>query len=212
MTGTVNTLVRNAEMKFTKLVKNLFIHGLGELLIYYRDVNNIYLGNVVYEKERLIFKDRGIFTGLNREQLDLTLTPDILGIVCFREIYEWKSLTFYGPDYCAGVELDKKYQQMYSSIKNKKGDRLIDFVGSIYRAYHLLLENNYFPVVLFQQSYTVDGEPGLPIKHLNPQLLRPELAKLVQNKLHEVVQKRFTITPGEYIDQKSKAVELNLAE
>ena len=101
---------------------------------------------------------------------------------------------------------------MYSSVKNKKGDRLIDFEGSISRAYRLLLENNYLPVVLFQQSYTVDGEPGLQIKRLNPQLLRPELAKLVQNKLHEVVQKRFSITPGEYIDRKSKAVELNLAE
>ena len=51
-------------MKFMNLIDELFRHGLGELPVFYSRVSGVYLGNMVYERGKIYFKDKGLLAGM----------------------------------------------------------------------------------------------------------------------------------------------------
>ena len=184
-------------MTFMQLLKVLFKHGLGELPVFYSRVNGIYLGNMVYEKGHILFKDRGILSDINQAHNTIFCDKNILGMVCYREMLEWKSITYYGVSYCENTVIESDLHDLLASIKNKQGDRLLDFVGSFYRAYQLLLDHDFLPVILLQQVFTVDGKPGLAIGDLHSISALQHVHQEVRQILREAIGNRLTLKPDE---------------
>lgn len=153
-------------MAFMELIDTLFRHGLGELPVFYRRVNGIYLGNMVYDKGHLFFKDRGVLGDTDCEQDEMLWVKNLLGMVCFKRLLKWQSLTFYGIDYCSVDGIDPELRKSLMNIKDESGERLFDFVGSIYRAYHLFVEHGFLPVVLLREVTSKSGDAGLAIGDL----------------------------------------------
>ena len=81
-----------------QLVESLFKHGLSELPVLYTRDNGTYLGYMIYEKGHLAFKDSGLFSTSSPNSTDWSKYT--LGMVCYQEMLQWKSLSFYGVDYC----------------------------------------------------------------------------------------------------------------
>lgn len=186
-------------MTFMELLEVLFKHGLGEIPVFYSRVNGIYLGNMVYEKGHILFKDRGILSDINQDHKIIFCDKNILGMVCYREMLEWKSITYYGVSYCENAVIESDLHDSLASIKNKEGDRLLDFVGSFYRAYQLLLEHDFLPVILLQQVFTVDGKPGLAIGDLRSISVSQDVQQNVRQILIETIDNRLTVEPDEIL-------------
>jgi hypothetical protein len=178
------------------LVESLFKHGLSELPVLYTRVNGTYLGYMVYEKGHLAFKDSGLF---NSTDPSLTNWDQYtVGMVCYRNMLQWKSLSFYGVDYCrlsSDINCDLKIS--LTEVQNEFGDRLFDFVGSIYRAYNLLLSNKFLPVVLLQQISSTNNNSGLIIGDLRATPLPDEVMLEVRDLLLQTLDKRLTIGVNE---------------
>jgi len=82
-------------------------------------------------------------------------------------------------------------------VQNEFGDRLCDFVGSIYRAYNLLLANEFLPVVLPQQIISKNNNPGLMIGDLRAAPMPPAVLTEVNKLLIQTLDKRLTISLDE---------------
>ncbi len=175
-----------------QLVESLFRHGLSELPVLHTRANGTYLGYMVYEKGQLAFKDSGLFS--SAEQIETEWEKYCIGMVCYREMLQWKSLSFYGLDYCEiGNDINPDLMSSLTEVRNEFGDRLFDFVGSIYRAYKLLLANDFLPVVLLRQTTSKNNHPGLVIGDLRAAPLPAELMTEVSELIVQTLDIRLTV-------------------
>ncbi len=178
--------------KFMHLLESLFKHGLSELPVLYTRANGIYLGYMVYEKGYLAFKDSGLFSCEDPDSTDWD--KYIVGMVCYKEMLQWKSLSFYGVDYCKlSTDINRDLKVSLTEVQNEFGDRLFDFVGSIYRAYRLLLCNDFLPVVLLRQTFTRNNNPGLVIGDLRAAPLPPDIMAEVHDLIVQTLDIRLTV-------------------
>lgn len=178
------------------LIESLFKHGLSELPVLYTRANGTYLGYMAYEKGHLAFKDSGLFTCVEPNLTDWSKYT--VGMVCYREMLQWKSLSFYGVEYCSlSSNINHDLQVSLKQVQNEFGDRLYDFVGSIYRAYNLLLANEFLPVVLPQQIISKNNNPGLMIGDLRAAPMPPGVLMEVNKLLTQTLDKRLTIALNE---------------
>ena len=186
----------NQDSTFMQLLECLFKHGLSELPVLHTRANGTYLGYMIYEKGQLAFRDSGIFNCDAPQHTDWE--KFCVGMVCYREMLQWKSLSFYGTDYCrvsGPINPDLKASLM--EIENNVGDRLYDFVGSLYRAYNLLLANEFLPVVLLKQVYSRNEKPGLLIGDLRAAPLPPDVLSEVHGLLSQTLERRLTMELAE---------------
>lgn len=174
-------------MEFMKLIDSLFRHGLGELPVFYKRVDGAYLGNMVYEKGHLFFKDRGVLGDLDPDQEDFSWEKVLLGMVCFKKLLKWESLTFYGIDYCIVGEIDPEFRNSFLGVKSESGERLTDFVGSIYRAYHMLLDHGFLPAVLLREITSRNGDTGLAIADLRSLTLPSDVMERTRSAIRTAV-------------------------
>ncbi len=190
----------NHNPNFMNLIESLFIHGLSELPVLYTRANGTYLGYMVYQKGHLAFKDSGLFSCADPNLTDWNRY--FVGMVCYREMLQWKSLSFYGVDYCRlSSNINRDLKASLTEVQNEFGDRLLDFVGSIYRAYNLLLANEFLPVVLLQQAFSTNNLPGLIIGDLRAAHLPPNIITEVHKLLTQTLEKRLTIGLDELAQQ-----------
>lgn len=185
---------KESHHSFEGLISSLFLHGLGELPVFHARANGCYLGYMVYEKGALQFKDKGLLSHLEN-QID---PPDwnqyIVGMACFRKLLQWESLTFHGVDYCQLVtDIEPELLETLKEARNEYGDRLYDFIGSVYRAYHLLLAYNFLPVVLLQPVRAKNDALGLMIADLRAISLPDEVLQGVDSMIRGAVEKRLTL-------------------
>jgi len=177
-----------------QLVDTLFRQGLGELPVFYSRVSGLYLGNMVYEKGKIYFKDNGLLAGME----NVTEQPDwnkhLVGMVCYRKLLQWESLSFYGIDYC---ELKSgpghEFIESLKSKRNQYGDRLFDFIGSIYRAYHLMLDSGMTPVVLLRPINSKGNDPGLAIGDLKSTVLGDCINDEINQNIRRAVERHLTL-------------------
>lgn len=185
---------KDSHQSFEGLVSSLFKHGLGELPVFHARANGSYLGYMVYEKGGLQFRDKGLLSQLENQVGPPDWNKHVLGMVCFRTLLQWKSLTFHGIDYChLAAEIEPGLIETLKSAKNEYGDRLFDFIGSIYRAYQLLLAYEFLPVVLLQPIRAKNDALGLMIADLRPIPLPDDIVKSVEAMIRGAVEKRLTL-------------------
>jgi len=184
------------------LVDVLFRQGLGELPVFHSRLNSVYLGNMVYERGRIFFKDKGMLIGIQ----EVSEVPDwnshIVGTVCYRKLLKWESLSFYGIDYCELQSApDPGFVVRLKGIQNQYGDRLFDFIGSIYRAYHLMLDNGLLPVVLLRPVKIKGNEPGLMIADLKSTPTGKQMGDEIERAIRHAIERHLTLNVEEITEE-----------
>lgn len=180
-------------MSLLTTINSLFSHGLGEYPVLCKKIDNIYLGNMIFEKDHLFFKDRGVLTESDAIPDNYPWPDQILGMVCFRDTYRWQSLTFYGVDHCQLDNIEPVHRGKLMEIKNQDQDRMSDFIGSVYRAYQILLEHGFLPVGLLHPVKTHNDEHGICICDLQSAGLSPDTKEAIKHLIHAAVDRQLTI-------------------
>ena len=171
------------------LIDTLFRQGLGELPVFYARVSGLYLGNMVYEKGKLYFKDNGLLAGIDQHAQQPDWDNYLIGMVCYRKLMQWESLSFYGLDYCRReTEQEPVLSESLKGMKNQYGDRLYDFIGSIYRAYNLMLDGGLTPVVLLRPVYSKSDGVGLGIGDLKSSPLGGYVTEEINRSIRHAVE------------------------
>jgi len=185
------------------LVDVLFKQGLGELPVFYTRLNGAYLGNMVYERGRIYFKDKGMLTGMQEVSEITDWNNRVVGSVCYRKLLKWESLSFYGIDYCElQSEPDPAFVVRLKEMQNQYGDRLFDFIGSIYRAYHLMLDSGLLPVVLLRPvKIKGNDEHGLTIADLKSTAVGMQMGDEIGRAIRHAVEKQLTLNVEEITEE-----------
>jgi hypothetical protein len=171
---------------FNQLLENLCNYGLGSYFILHKTDTHIYLGNLIFEKGKLGVKDTGKLAGLSPELFKPVWDEALIGMICHSDKYEWDSLTFYGIEKCeVKPDLTTTRNSVLSAAENEYGDNLINFAGTIYRGFELMLNNSFLPVILLNPVKTKEGELGLGVSDLR---LAPMKIDLLIN-IHDMVVK-----------------------
>lgn len=154
-------------MGSNEIIQNLFLRGLGQLLVLHVHEKRIYLGYISYEKGKLLIRDAGLLDGVEGFQLAPCWDYGLLGCLFYSDKYEWDSLSFCGLEHCKSpVNLSETRQGALWAAVNQYGENLIDFVGSVYRGYQLMLHSNYLPVITLRPMQTKIGSTGLAVGDL----------------------------------------------
>lgn len=178
----------------TALVLSLFKQGLGELFVLHVTKSTVCLGNIVLEKGRVLLKDSGHLTGLKPAQLSPCWEGGILGMVAESGKHQWQSLTFCGLEKCdLPVDLGKTRHGALVAARNQYGESLIDFVGSVYRGYQLMLDNHFLPMVLLSEARARDGAAGLPVGDLRIVPMDLAVIRKLNDEVRRSVEKRLVL-------------------
>ena len=182
-------------MKLSEIIKPVFQKGLGELLVLHRTDAAAVLGYLTYEKGRMIIRDQKYLAEVKPSLLDPCWDSGITGVVCASTGKEWESLTYYGLEQCGvALNLERTRHRVLAAAENQYGDKLTDFVGSIYRGYQLLLDNHFLPVVLLKPLGTKHGEYGLTITDLRAAPLPLSLVRLVNDEVRKSVERKLLLS------------------
>lgn len=174
-------------MTTNNLIDALFRYGLGEYLVLHIDAGRTILGRIFYEKGKLLLKDEGLLTEYKPEFVRQCWEKGLIGMICSPSNKEWESLTFYGLEKCdLPVDLESTRYGSLNAAQNQYGEKLIDFAGSVYRGFNLMLDNHFLPVILLQKVTAKSGERGLAVTDLRA---APMSIALIQ-QIHEVVRQQ----------------------
>ncbi len=180
-------------MAFIDLISSMFMQGLGEHLMLHKTERNVYLGYILYEKGMFVIKDQELLPGVKPALLYPCWQNGYLGAVCSSKAHEWESLTFYGLEQCElEVDLSSTRHGALIAAENQYGDKLIDFVGSVYRGFQLLLDYHYLPVVLLKHVRTKAGEDGLAVSDLRMVPMEISIIQTINDIVRKSVEKRLT--------------------
>ncbi len=175
-------------MASMKLIDALFKQGLGELFILHTAKGRLYFGKMLYEKGRLVIKDNGLLADISPAQLKPCWENGAVGLICNEKGFSWESLTFYGIEQCDfPVDLSQTRHGVLVAAENQYGDHLVDFVGSVYRAYQLMLDNHFLPVVLLNEAKTKDGTSGLVISDLRAAPMDISLIRSIYDEIRKSI-------------------------
>ncbi len=173
-------------MEITELIHSLYKQGLGEHLILHLNKGKVILSNMAYEKGRIVFNKENYLLDFEPAQLKPCWENGTLGMVSQSLGHEWESLTFYGLEHCQlPADLTSTRHGALAATENQYGDSLIDFIGSAYRGFQLMLDSHYIPVILLKSIKNTSGEVGLIVTDLR---MMPMEILLIQT-IHDVVRK-----------------------
>lgn len=173
-------------MEIGELIQLFYKQGLGEHLILHLNKGNVILSNLSYVNGNIAFKHKNYLTDFKADQIKPCWESGTLGVISKSIGQEWDGLTFYGLEHCKiPADLSATRHGAMVAAENQYGDKLIDFIGSIYRGFQLMLENHFIPVILLKPLKTTSGEVGLIVTDLRA---APMAISLIQT-VHDVVWK-----------------------
>ena len=183
-------------MALMDIINSLYKKGLGELLILHTKKGRLYLGRMLYDKERLVIKDQRFLSSLKSDELLQCWENGIIGAVCYSENQDWESLTFCGLEQCEVPSEDLLSKTGHGGLlaaESEYGEQIIDYFGSVYRGYQLLLSNHFLPVVLMTKIRTKKGGFGLAVSNLRAAPLSISIINDVHNVVVKSVEKYLTL-------------------
>jgi hypothetical protein len=183
------------------VIEELFRFGLGEHLVLHLQEGRCVLGKIVYDKGRMLLKDRGLLSDFKPESLRPCWQKGLIGMICSPDKKQWESLTFYGLDKCnLPVDLESTRHGTLTAAQNQYGEKLIDFTGSIYRGFKLMLDHHFLPVILLQRTVAKSGETGLAVTDLRTAPMPINLIQKIHDIVREEVDVRLTLNVVEETD------------
>jgi hypothetical protein len=172
----------------------MFMQGLGQLLMMHITGKNLILGYVSYEKGKLMIRDTGLLGNVKPAQLAPCWDYGLLGCLYSTDKFEWNSLTFCGLEQTdIPVELSDTRQGAMFAAENQYGENLINFTGSVYRGYHLMMENHYLPVVILKSIKIKTGESGLAVGDLRAAPINLSIIRRVNDIVRESFEKQLLL-------------------
>jgi len=178
----------------TNLLQLFMLQGLGEFLILYPGERKTFLGKLSRANGKYVIQDEGYLTSIKADSLLPCWNNGILGAVCSKTDSPWDSLTFYGLEHCdLKVDLSKTAHLALQAAENQYGDHLVDFTGSIYRGFKLMLDNHFLPVILPTQIRMKSGEYGLVVSDLRSAPLPISIIQTVNNVVNAFIQKHLEV-------------------
>lgn len=152
------------ESDIRQLYTALFRRGLGEFPMLRRVGKEARLGVLVMDKGNLVFRDRAILQGIAFTQVAPCWDLGLLGAVVDLDGEEWESLSFVGVERCVvKVDLSSTRHNVLGRIVATSGENVLNFKGSIYRGFKLMLDAGLLPVLLPHPLSTREGGVGLAV-------------------------------------------------
>lgn len=181
-------------MALKELIHDMFMRGLGQLLVLHITSENAILGHVSYEKGKLMIRDRGLLGKVKPAQLAPCWDHGILGCLYSTDKFEWNSLTFCGLEQTdMPVNLSDTRQGAMFAAENQYGENLVNFTGSVYRGYQLMLDNHYLPVVTLKPINVKAGENGLAVGDLRAAPIDLSVIRKVNDIVRESIEKQLLL-------------------
>lgn len=181
-------------MSAANIVLKLFKDGLGELLTLHVTRDSVVLGSVVFDKGRLIVRDHGFLHGMKPAQFAPCFESGLLGMIGPSLGFAWQSLTFFGLEECAlPVDLGKTRHGALVAAQNQYGESLINFTGSVYRGYQLMLDNHFLPVVTVREVSTKKGAKGLAVTDLRTVPMDLSIVRRINDVVRASVERRLVL-------------------
>lgn len=176
---------------FTKL----FMRGLGELLVLHTSNGQALLGQIMVEKNRAVFKDRGFLRGVSAAQVATATEFGNLGAVADIGGKDWQTLTFLGITRCRiPIDLSATRTGLLRATRSAQGDSLESFEGSWYRGFHLMLEHHFLPVLSMIPIPThYEGATGLAVCDLKLSTLPLATMQRVHDSIRSTVDQYVTV-------------------
>lgn len=187
-------------MAVADTIRMLYAQGLGELFVLHSKNDKPLMGQLYFEKGKLTLRDQGLLAGMTLSQLQPCWETGLIGMIASSKGKEWESMSFYGLEHCdLPQDLGKTRHGALVAAQNQYGESLIDFVGSVYRGYQLMMEHHFLPVVLLQELRTHDGEVGLAISDLRTVPMSISMIRKLNDIVFKSVEKQLTME----VDDKS---------
>ncbi len=182
---------------FKGLLEKLCSYGIGKYYILHKSDTHIYFGNLNFEKGHLAVHDTEVLSGISPALFEPVWNEGLIGMVCHSKSQDWDSLTFYGLEHCdRAPDLSSTRGNSLIAAENEYGDSLIDFQGSIYRGFDLLLENSFLPIILLTPIKSKYDEIGLIVSDLRT---APMNIKILL-KLNDMVTQSIQMTKTMKVD------------
>ena len=182
-----------------ELLKDLFARGLGDLLILHVSNSTVLLGKVLFEKGKMILKDHSFVADVKPEQVAPCLESGVVGALCSMGDRSWESLTILGIDHCyINTNLSETRTNLLDLSRNQYGDSLLDFDGSVYRGFKLMLESNMIPVVVLDVVKTKLGINGLSVCDLRLTSAPLSTIHVAYEYQQRFVEKHLTVTVEDF--------------
>jgi hypothetical protein len=171
-----------------------FSRGLGELLILHVLDESVILGNIVLEKGKVVLKDRGYMTGITPAQIAMPMQRGIVGTVCDLSGREWESLTFLGTQHCR-LPSGASVAQLASSTagKDQSAGGAVNFAGSVYRGFELLLRSQVLPVISLKSLETDQDCIGQAVCDLRIASIPQPIIHRIYDAVRNSIQKHLTV-------------------
>lgn len=212
-TGVHTVRNRYIQDMLPKLIKKLFERGLGEHLVLHVADDDLILGYLVYDKGHVYLKDTKILGEFVPEQFLPCWESGTLGMVCWLRDCEWESLSFLGLEECAiPVDLSQTRHGVLVAAENQYGDRLIDFVGSIYRGFQLMLENHFLPVALLSGVKSRNGDDGLLVTDLRASPMDIKLIEKIHNLVYYRIQRHLAVEMNDELQMSAEQFQNTFSE
>ena len=184
-----------------QMINDLFKHGLGELHVLHFDKGKLVFGHIVFEKGRLVIKDNNLLSGFKAAQFAPCWESGMLGVICLdpkEHKRPWEAITFYGLEQCnIPLDLSQTRHGALLAAQNQYGDKLVDFVGSVYRGYQLMMENHFLPIVMLKKASTRNGLDGLVVCDLRAAPMPISLINSIHDEVSQSVEKNLILTIDE---------------
>ncbi|MGE0486009.1 MAG: hypothetical protein AB7Q81_17815 [Gammaproteobacteria bacterium] len=142
----------------------LFQRGLGEFPMLRRVDDAARIGALVMNKGQLVFKDRGVLNVTKYAEVAPCWDLGLLGAITDLMGEQWESLSFVGIDRCeVKVDLSSTRHNVLGRIVAATGENVLDFKGSVYRGFQLMLDAGLLPIVLPLPIATRENTMGLAV-------------------------------------------------
>ena len=195
--STITSIDKSSGKQKTSLLNLLhlfMLRGLGEILMLCQSGHKIFLGKMYSENGKYFIRDEGYLSGIKADSLLPCWDNGILGAICSKADAQWNCLTFCGLEHCdLKVDLSRTSQLALVAAENQYGDHLVDFMGSVYQGFQLMLDNHFLPVILLTQIRINSGESGLAVTDLRAAPLPLSTILTVNNVVRESIKKHLTV-------------------
>lgn len=192
-----------------ELLQRLFVRGLGEELILHVVGENVMLGQLGLKKNRLTLSDTRYLTGVRATDVLPCFESGLLGMVSASQQYQWSSLTFHGLNQCkVKVDLSQTRGSRLQATRDAEGDDLMDFIGSVYRGFRLMLDHHFLPVVTLQRMQSKTDEWGFAVVDLRMAAIDLAAVRNVNDFVRRSTERHFEVDLIEENVQNEKFEEL----
>lgn len=192
-----------------ELLQRLFVRGLGEELLLHVAGGNVILGQLGLKKNRLTLSDTKFLTGVRPADVTACFESGLLGMVTASQQYQWSSLTFHGLNQCkVKVDLSQTRGSRLQSTRDGDGEDLMEFIGSVYRGFRLMLDHHFLPVVTLQRLQARNEEWGFAVVDLRMAAIDLAAVRIVNDFVRRATERHFEVDLIEENVQDEKFEEL----